>query len=127
MDMESIRDLVIPLASIVSLPIVFCVAFYYRYRTRKDLQETLRRAIEQGTELTPETLERLGGPAPGKDLDLRRGVIASAAGIGLVIFSFVFVDADAEGMRGLRATGALVLVVGLAFIGLWRFSDGRER
>ena len=89
MDLESVRDLIIPLVAIIAIPTVFCVFFYLRYRTRKDLQATLRAAIEQGQELTPEVLEQLGGPPVSGERDLRRGVITIAAGIALVVFSFL--------------------------------------
>jgi hypothetical protein len=100
------------------------MAFYFRYKTRRELQETLRAAIQSGQELTPEALERIGGPPAPKDTDLRRGVITSAVGLALVAFSFIHTGMDEDGAAGVRATGVLVLLIGLAFVALWRFGDG---
>jgi len=126
MDIEAIGNVLIPVVSVLAIPIVFCTAFYFRYKTRRDLQETLRTAIKSGQELTPEVLAQIGGPPAVKDADLRRGVITSAVGLALVVFSFVHTGMSAEGAMGVRATGILVLLIGIAFVALWRFGDDKR-
>lgn len=127
MDLEGLGDILIPLTAILSLPIAICVGFYIRYRSRKEVQQTLRTAIEQGQQLTPEMLERLGGPQTTGNQDLRRGIITAAVGVGLIVFSFIHTGMGEDGAVGVRAGGFMVLVIGLAFLGLWYFTDGRRR
>lgn len=126
MDFEGIRDVIVPVVSIIALPATVCVWAYFRYRARRDIQQTVRTAIENGQELTPEFLEILGGGGASGDRDLRRGVITSAVGLGLFLFSFAHVSMSEDGVPGVRATGLLILIIGLAFIFLWRFGHGRK-
>ena len=59
--------------------------FWFRYRTRGDMQQTIRTAIDRGQELSPEIIDRLGHPKAPRDRDLRLALIwlAIAAGLGL--------------------------------------------
>ncbi len=121
----SIVGIVVPVVTMLCFAAVPIFYFYYRHRNRQELQKTLRAAFEQGKELTPELLEQLGEPARGKDLDLRRGVLTIAFGIGIAAFGAL--HNDPEVFLKLRAGGALFATIGLAFIGLWFFGSGRQR
>jgi O-antigen/teichoic acid export membrane protein len=121
----SIVGIVVPVVTMICFAAVPIFYFYYRHRSRQELQKTLRAAIEQGKGLTPELLEQLGEPARGKDMDLRRGVLAIAFGIGIATFGLLHNDPDV--FLKLRAGGALLCTIGIAFIGLWFFSRGRQR
>ena len=61
----------IPIAFFVALAIVIWLVAYFRFRTRSDMQQTVRLALEKGTELGPEVLERLSGPKPDQNKDIR--------------------------------------------------------
>jgi hypothetical protein len=121
----SIVGTVVPVVTMICIAAVPIFYFYFRHRNRQELQQTLRSAIEQGKELTPELLEQLGEPARGKDLDLRRGVLAIAFGIGIAAFGYLQTDPDV--FLKLRAGGALFSTIGFAFIGLWFFSRDSQR
>ena len=128
MDTAANLDLVgilVPIVALLCIAVVPGLYFYFRYRTRRELQNTLRAAIERGLELTPQLLEQLGEPAQRKDADLRRGVLAIAVGVGLAAFGLL--QEDPEVFSRLRAGGALFFIIGLALVGLWRFSNGRQR
>ncbi len=128
MDTAANLDLVgilVPIVALLSIATVPVLYFYFRYRSRQESQSTLRAAIERGLELTPELLQQLGEPAQRKDADLRRGVLTMAVGVGLAAFGLLVGDPEVFGR--LRAGGALFFIIGLAFLGLWRFSNGRQR
>ena len=128
MDTAANLDLVgilVPIVALLCIAAVPGLYIYFRYRTRQELQTTLRAAIERGLELTPQLLEKLSEPAQHKDADLRRGVLTIAVGVGLAAFGLLV--GDPEVFSRLRAGGALFFVIGLAFLGLWRFSNGRQR
>ena len=128
MDTAANLDLVgilVPIVALLCIAAVPGLYIYFRYRTRQELQTTLRAAIERGLELTPQLLGKLSEPAQRKDADLRRGVLTIAVGVGLAAFGLL--QEDPEVFARLRAGGALFFIIGLAFLGLWRFSNGRQR
>lgn len=111
----------IPIVMFVGLTVVFCTLFWFRYRARREMQETFRIALEKGHELTPEIIDRLGHPRASKDKDLRLGVIWLALAVGLVLIGFAVPDEDA--LRGLLAGAAFPFAIGIAYLILHRFTD----
>ena len=75
----------IPIALFMVIVIIFWVVSYFRFRSKSEMQQTIRLALEKGTELSPELIDRLGEPEPGKNRDLRRGLIWMALAIGLAL------------------------------------------
>jgi hypothetical protein len=108
----------------VGLTVVFCTLFWFRYRARREMQETLRVALDKGHELTPEIIDRLGHPRASKDKDLRLGVIWLALAVGLVLIGFAVPDEDA--LRGLLAGAAFPFAIGIAYMILHRFTDRHQ-
>jgi hypothetical protein len=96
------------------------IYLYLRYRARQEVQRTVRYAMERGQEITPELLETLGGDIAGGQRDLRKGVIWLALAMALGILSWVVDEPE------LLGPAALPLMLGLAYLVLWRFS-GRKR
>lgn len=115
----------IPIVMFVVIGIVLGLFYYFRYRTRTEMQRTVRIALERGQDLSPELIDRLGEQRHSPTSDLRRGMIAVALAIALVIFGFILDEAEA--VRPLIATAMLPLFVGLAYLVLWRLKAGKEQ
>ena len=115
----AVASMFVPIVFFAAIAAVLCVYLYLRYRTRHAVQETVRQAIEQGQQLTPEILERLGQPSRPKKSDLRRGVILISVGLGIAAFGALIGEDDA--IRPLLAIGSLPFLVGIAYLGLWKF------
>lgn len=93
----------------------------FRHRGRQEVQNTLRKAIEQGRDLTPELVEAINVDAVGgRASDLRKGVIWLALAAGLGIMSWAV---DEPEMLGI---GGFPLMLGIAYLGLWLFDRGRS-
>jgi len=116
-------DDLIPIVMFISLAVVFCVLFWFRYRARREMQETFRIALDKGHELTPEIIDRLGHPKASKDKDFRLGVIWMAIAVGLVLIGFAVPDDGGDALRGLLAGAAFPFAIGIAYMILHRFSD----
>ncbi len=43
----------IPIAMFIMIALIFFIVLYFRQRSRADMQQTIRLALERGTELTP--------------------------------------------------------------------------
>lgn len=122
-----IFERMIPIVLFIAIAVVVCVYFYLRHRTSQSVQETVRTAIEQGQQLTPDILERLGQPPrrpKSENADLRRGTIFITIGLGIA--AFVAWSGDFHGPATLPlALGALPFLIGIAYLGLWRFDNSR--
>lgn len=109
----------IPITLFLIIGLVLCMSFYFRYRTRREVQQTLRLALESGRELTPEFLAAAADEPAGGGRDLRRGVIACALAVALAVSAWVL---DTEELYGIAA---FPLMLGFAYLALWRFGPGR--
>jgi hypothetical protein len=67
----------------MSVTVVLCALFWFRYKARNDMQTTFRAALDKGQELTPEIIDRLGHEKAPKDKDLRLGFIWLSLAAGL--------------------------------------------
>ncbi len=122
--MEVVVESFIPIVMFIAIAVILCVYFYMRHRTGEAVQKTVQTAIEQGQQLTPEILERLGQTphrrkSDNADSDLRRGVILIGAGLGIAAVGALL--GEEEAVRPLLAIGSLPFLVGVAYLGLWRF------
>jgi hypothetical protein len=112
----------IPIVMFIGLTVVFVALFWFRYRARRDMQDTFRAALDKGQELTPDVIDRLGHPKPAKDKDLRLGVIWLAIAAGLVLMGFAVPDPSGHALRGLLGGAAFPFAIGVAYMILHRFS-----
>lgn len=114
----------VPIALFLTIGGVVALNFYFRYRTRQSVQQTVRTAIEQGQQLTPEVLEGLTDSLNSRNADLRRGVISLTLGIAIFVFGIVLGEEDAT--APLAAISAFPMLVGIAYLGLWFFLKRKQ-
>lgn len=78
--------------------------FYFRFRRRQLMHETLRLMVEKGTPLTPELVDSFKSLHARRGLggDFRTGLILVAVGIGVTLVAGKF--------------GLIVLLIGVAFL-----------
>lgn len=117
-----IEDLV-PIVLFLAIATTYCMKYYFAHRTRQDVQSTVRVALERGDPLTPDLLDRLVQAPPPKRTDLRRGVIGIGLGLGLGVFGLVVGEPDA--VRPMLAVGMVPLLLGLAYLILWRLGGDK--
>ena len=115
----NMEDTLVPIALFLTIGVVVALNFYFRFRTRQSIQSTVRTAIEQGQNLTPEVLEGLTDSLNSRNSDLRRGTISLAIGAALLIFAQVLGEEDAVGP--LMGVAVFPMLIGVAYLGLWYF------
>jgi hypothetical protein len=115
----------IPITMFIGLTIVLCLFFWFRSRSRGDVQATIRAAMEKGQELTPEVIDRLGHPKPAKDKDLRWALVWIALALGMAVFGTALPDDDNEAQMVFMGMAAFPLFLGIAYLIMWRVA-GRE-
>ena len=111
---------------------------YFKSRERREMQATVRAAIDKGQPLPPEVIDALSTEAtkntPSRSRDIRRGIIWLAVGIGMAAFSLIndlrgFGDDWNDGPNfdgGLLGLAAIPITIGLAFIVLSFFNKNKD-
>lgn len=109
---------------------------YLKSRERREMQETLRHAIDKGQDLPPEVIDALTRDVsknlPSRTKDIRRGIIWLAVGIGIAAFGLITggsVGNDWDGNHfdtGLLGISAIPATIGLAFIALSFFNKNKD-
>ncbi len=107
-------------AAVVGPAILLGLFFWFRYRARRETQDTIRIALDKGHELSPELIDRLGHPKKPKDRDFRLGIIWIAVAIGIAMFSFAIPEEDAT--QPLLGIAAFPFVIGIAYLILNKFA-----
>lgn len=112
----------IPIVMFLGLTIVLSFLIWFRFRTRREQQETIRMALDKGHELTPEIINRLGHPEPGKYKDLRLGAIWMSLAVALVLCGLAVPDPSGHALRGCLSGAAFPFAIGAAYLLLYRFT-----
>ncbi len=108
---------------------------WLKSREKREVQETVRRAIDKGQELPPELIDALTKDVqknlPSRSRDLRKGILWTATGLGIGLFSVVSNiggrDWDGNNLdSGLLGIACIPLTIGLAFIVLSFFNKNRD-
>lgn len=119
-------EILIPITMFIMFGTIAGLFFYFRFRTRSEMQQTVRAALEKGQELSPELVDRLGEPRRPANTDLRRGVISMALALACVGFGFFLRHTDEEVLQAMLAISMLPLFVSLAYLALWRLRQGED-
>jgi hypothetical protein len=109
----------IPLTMFIGLAVVLSLLVWFRYKAKRDLQVTIRAAIEKGEGLSPELIENLVNPPVSPQRDLRRGVISVVTAVALALFAFFLDEGDAFGP--LMGIAMFPLSIGAGFLLMHRF------
>jgi hypothetical protein len=108
---------------------------YLKFRERREMQATVRAAIDKGQPLPPEMIEAMTKDVaknlPSRTRDIRRGIIWLAAGIGIAAFGYLnslgWRDSDMEQVfGGSIGIAAIPITVGLAYLVLSFFNKNRD-
>lgn len=109
---------------------------WLKSRDRREVQQTVRTAIEKGQPLPPEVIDALSKEAtrnlPSRSRDLRQGVIWLAVGVGLAAFGLISeMSWGSDGWEGPNFGGivgiaAIPATIGVAFIVLSFFNKNKD-
>lgn len=117
------EGILVPIAMFLGLTVIISLFFWFRYRTRGDMQKTIRTAIEKGQELDPELIDRLANPQAPKDKDLRLALIWLAIAVGLALCGLAVPDPSGHALQGCLAGAAFPVAIGVAYLIMWRFTE----
>ena len=135
--MEDITGLFAIFAVFGTITAIIIGPTYLKSRERREMQATVRHAIDKGQDLPPEIIEALSSDVsrklPSRTRDIRRGIIWLAVGIGIAAFGLIngsgwSGDGDWGGNvgNGLLGIAAIPVTIGLAFIVLSFFNKNKD-
>jgi len=107
----------VPIAAFFSIAFVVYIFLYFKSKGRADIQCTIRQAMDKGTELSPEMIEKMNYVKSPRVLDLRRGIVLLSLGIAIFLASWI--------SGNLSETGPIAmfpLFVGLGFLAVWKIN-----
>ena len=117
----------IPIVMFVVVAVIFWLLAHYKFRSKAEMQQTIRLALEKGTELSPEIIDRLGDPEPSKAKDLRRGLVWLALAIGLALCGLFVPDPSGMAFRGCLAGAAFPFAIGVAYVIMWQYGVKQDK
>ena len=114
----------IPIVLFVVSGICIGLALHYRFKSRQEMQLTVRNIVDSGQSMSPDALRELTEALFPPRSDLRRGVLLTSVGIALVIFAFVVDEGEAVGP--LIGLSAFPFLMGIAYFGLSRMNKDKS-
>lgn len=116
--------ILVPIAFFVALTVIGSFFFWFLHRSRRDMQQTIRAAVEKGQELTPELVASLGSRRkPSKDRDLRLALLWLAIAASFALFGAAMSAIAEEVLTVMLACAAFPGMIGLAYLVMWRFTE----
>ena len=119
-----------------SLTAIIVSPNWLKSREKREMQETLRRAIDKGQDLPPEVIDALTKDVsrnlPSRTKDIRSGIIWLAIGVGIAAFGLITGSSmgnEWDGNHfdtGLLGVSAIPVTIGLAFIALSFFNKNKD-
>lgn len=122
-------EILIPLAPFLMVVAIVVIPAWLKSRERREMQATLRTAIEKGQPLPPEVIETISRenvkPPATAARDLRTGVILLAVAFGIGIFGYAVSFAEMDAYYPIVGIAAIPGMIGLAFIILSFFNKNK--
>ena len=110
----------VPIVMFIVVGFVALGYFYWNNKNRQAVMETVQKAVDSGSEITPELLASLGAAVNPRARDLRRGVVILSIGIAGLLASMFFSGTDV--VAGVRAGSMFPLLMGAGFLLVWRLT-----
>lgn len=109
------EDILIPIFGTMMIFGIVAVSVWGSVQGKKELNETVRRAIDSGQKLDADTISSLGKPVRSSAQDLRGGIVLIFLAIGLVVGGLM--AAGAIGGAGWDDDAGIGFFVAAAIVG----------
>ena len=119
-------DIIIPVVFFGSIIGVVWLVSFFNGRKRLTVHETIRHALDKGTPLSPELMDRMSMVTDPVRADLRRGVLFLAFGAAFAVLRGVIGMEDSDALTPMLGVATFPIFLGIAYIGLWAFGRGKS-
>tara|TARA_R110002124_G_scaffold227547_1_gene392776 strand:+ start:3738 stop:4121 length:384 start_codon:yes stop_codon:yes gene_type:complete len=122
-------QILIPLAPFLMIAAIVIIPKWYRTNERREMQKTLRAAIDKGQTLPPELVDALSKdsvrPPATAARDLRTGIILLAVSLGIALMGYGISFEEMDALYPFAGFAAIPGMIGLAFIVLSVFNKNK--
>ncbi len=125
---DDIPEFVLPIVAIVFLTIfgapvlIVAVILYFGFSKTRMQHRTIRMMVEKGQQVPAELLAA-PPPAVRQRSDMRRGVVLSMIGLGLV----VWLGAVNDWENGAWSLGLIPFLIGVGYLLVWKLEGGKPK
>ena len=119
------EDTLVPIFLFASIVAAIWLFSHYNFKKRDTAHQTLRHAVDKGQEVSAELVERMSYINDPVKSDLRRGILLIAFGVAFIVLGTIVPHDEPEAIRGVLGVSSFPIILGLAYLGLWRFSHDR--
>ncbi len=123
-------EIMIPITLFAMIAAIVLVPSWLKSRERREMQATLRSAIDKGQPLPSEIIDAMTKNvkvAPTALSDMRTGIVWLAVGIGIGLLGFIIGFREADAFHPLLGMGAIPTMIGVAFIALSFFNPNKGK
>ena len=123
-------EILIPLAPFIMVIAIVVIPAWLKNRERREMQETLRRAIDKGQTLPQELVDALTAvevkTPPSAAKDMRVGVILLAVSLGIALLAQAMAFVEMDALYPILGAAAIPGAIGLAFVILSFFNKNKD-
>jgi len=120
------EEIVVPAVIFGSIVGIVWLVSYFNSRKRLTVHETIRHALDKGTPLSPELMDRMSLVTDPVRADLRRGVLFLAFGAAFAVLGTIIGMEESEALTPMLGVATFPIFLGIAYIGLWAFGRGKS-
>lgn len=122
-------DIMGPLVGVAFFAMIAAIVIYpavLKNKQQKEVQETIRHALDKGTSLPADFMQALSAETKGTPQhDLRRGLVMLAVGIGIALMALGISYEEQEAIGPIVGIAAIPSMIGVAHILLWAINRKR--
>lgn len=109
----------IPIIGVICIAAMFVTFSVLNSRNQREVQKTLRTALERGTPLTAELVAQMNTNRPSPKTDLKRGIIIMSIGV-----ASAFAGIISGSLTEFATLATFPFFMGLGFLIVWKLDQG---
>lgn len=112
------EGILVPIALFAMIAVIVAASVWGSVQNKRTAADVIKRAIESGQQLDPETISALHKPARAAAQDIRGGIVLTALALGFVAAGVVFhLQGPADGGEGTFGFVIAACIIGAIGIG----------
>lgn len=120
------EDTLVPISLFAAIVGSIWLFSHFNFKKRLTAHETVRHAIDKGQQVSAELIEKMSLLVDPVRADLRRGVLFIAFGLAFLILASLVGSEDPEAVKPMLGIASFPIILGLAYLSLWKFGHGNE-